>query len=52
MQPDWQGQLQERCVCLAGGGEGEAEGGAARLYQGCSPEASRCPTTPPDSTLE
>ena len=44
LQPDWQGQPQEQCMCMPDA----AVDGERRLYDGCSPEAARCRTSPPE----
>ncbi|KAL4855533.1 Membrane-associated progesterone-binding protein 4 [Chlorella vulgaris] len=43
IRPDWQGQPQEQCACLAS----SDVSGTARLYEGCSEEAASCRTSPP-----
>ncbi|KAL4420479.1 hypothetical protein ABPG75_010135 [Micractinium tetrahymenae] len=46
LQADWQGgQQQERCACL----DSADVLAAARLYDGCAPEAQRCQTSPPEA---
>lgn len=44
LQQTFQGQQQEQCACL----EGTAADGSRRLYDGCSPDAARCQTSPPE----
>lgn len=46
LQSDWQGgEPEERCVCAAD----QEVSPAARLYDGCPPEATRCRTSPPEA---
>ncbi|KAL4436400.1 hypothetical protein ABPG77_009962 [Micractinium sp. CCAP 211/92] len=46
LQADWQGgQQQERCACR----DSAEVSAAARLYDGCTPEAQRCQTSPPEA---
>lgn len=45
MQAGWEGRPEERCVCR----ESAEHGGAARLYEGCSAEATQCATSPPEA---
>lgn len=45
LQAGWQGQPQEQCACMADA----AVDAERRAYDGCSPEAARCQTSPPEA---